>query len=96
MPLEPEKLTRISLLVAISKGLNVLYGTRRGEKWVHRPHSNPLFDGTEPLKYMLKQGVEGLVKVRELRRCLVAVVSRGRKTIRMQSTAEIRKTVITY
>lgn len=64
--LEPEKLTRISLLVAISKGLNVLYGTRRGEKWVHRPHSNPLFDGAEPLKYMLKQGVEGLVKVREL------------------------------
>jgi hypothetical protein len=64
--LEPEKLTRISLLVAISKGLNVLYGSRRGEKWVHRPNSNPLFDGTEPLKYMLKEGVEGLIKVREL------------------------------
>ncbi len=64
--LEPEKLTRISLLVAIAKGLNVLYGTRRGEKWVHRRSSNPLFDGTEPLAYMLKEGVEGLLKVREL------------------------------
>jgi len=66
MTLEPDKLTRISLLVAIAKGLNVLYGSRRGEKWVHRPNSNPLFDGTEPLKYMLKEGVEGLLKVREL------------------------------
>lgn len=64
--LEPDKLTRISLLVAISKGLTVLYGTRRGDKWVHRPNSNPLFDGTEPLKYMLKEGIDGLVKVREL------------------------------
>jgi Protein of unknown function (DUF2384) len=64
--LEPDKLTRISLLAAICKGLTVLYGTRRGDKWVHRPHSNPLFDGATPLKYMLKEGVEGLVKVREL------------------------------
>lgn len=65
VPLSPEKLTRISLLVAISKGLAVLYGTRRGDRWVHRPNSNPLFDGTEPLKYMLKHGVDGLIKVRE-------------------------------
>lgn len=64
--LEPDKLTKISLLVAIFKGLNVLYGSRRGEKWVHRPNSNPLFNGNEPLKYMLKEGVEGLIKVREL------------------------------
>jgi hypothetical protein len=64
--LEPDKLTRISLLVAISKGVNVLYGIRRGERWIYRPNSNPLFDGAAPLKYMLKQGVEGLVKVREL------------------------------
>lgn len=64
--LEPDKLTRISLLVAISKGVNVLYGIRRGERWVYRPNSNPLFDGAEPLKYMLKEGVEGLIKVREL------------------------------
>ena len=32
---------------------------------VHRPNSNPLFEGTEPLKYMLKQGVDGLIKVRQ-------------------------------
>jgi len=64
--LSPEKVTRISILVAIFKGLTVLYGTRRGDRWVHRPNSNPLFEGVEPLKYMLKQGVDGLVKVRQL------------------------------
>ncbi len=64
--LEPDKLARISILVAIWKGLNVLYGSRRGDKWVHRPNSNPLFNRQTPLKYMLKVGVEGLVSVREL------------------------------
>lgn len=64
--LTPEELTKISILVAISKGLTVLYGVKRGDKWVHRPNSNPLFEGAEPLKYMLKEGVDGLVKVRQL------------------------------
>jgi len=64
--LSPENLTRISLLVAISKGLTVLYGTRRGERWIHRPNSKPPFEGSEPLKYILKEGIDGLVKVRQL------------------------------
>lgn len=66
VPLAPDKLATISLLVMIFKGLTVLYGTRRGDRWVHRPNSNPLFEGTAPLKYMLKEGVDGLVKVGQL------------------------------
>lgn len=64
--LEPDKLARISLLVAIWKGLNVLYGSRRGDRWIHRPNSNPLFSRQSPLKYMIQKGVEGLISVREL------------------------------
>lgn len=66
VPLSPDKLATVSLLVAIFKGLTVLYGTRRGDRWVYRPNLNPLFHGTAPLKYMLKEGVDGLVKVRQL------------------------------
>jgi hypothetical protein len=64
--LKADKLTRMSLVVGISNGLKVLYGRSRADKWVHAPNSNPMFNGDIPLKYMLKGGVDALVRVREL------------------------------
>ena len=46
--LSPEKLTRISLLVAISKGLTVLYGTRRGDRWSTARIRIPFSKGPSP------------------------------------------------
>jgi hypothetical protein len=64
--LEQDKLARISLLIGIFKGLNILYSRSQADAWVHMPNSNLMFDREPPLKYMIKGGVEALARVRQL------------------------------
>ena len=64
--LDQDKLTRISLLVGIFKGLNILYSTRLADAWVQRSNTNPLFGGESPLAHMLKGGVPAMIHVRQL------------------------------
>jgi hypothetical protein len=64
--LDQDKLTRISLMIGIFRALNVLYSRKLADSWVNLPNSNPMFEGTAPLDYMLRGGVPALLRVRQL------------------------------
>jgi len=64
--LDQDKLTRISLLLGIFKALNVLYGRKLADSWMNLPNSNPMFEGETPLAYIIKGGVPGLIRLRQL------------------------------
>ena len=64
--LDQDRLTRISLLTGIFKGLNILYRKKLADRWVHLPNTNPMFGGETPLWYMMKGGVPAMLRVRQL------------------------------
>jgi hypothetical protein len=64
--LDQDQLTRISLLVGIFKALNILFSRKLADTWIQLPNSNPMFAGAAPLSYMLKGGVPGMIRVRQL------------------------------
>lgn len=64
--LDTDRLTRISYLVGIFKGLNVLYDEALADAWVRRPNTNPIFAGEAPLAYMMAGGLPALQVVRRL------------------------------
>ena len=62
-----DTLTRLSLVIGIYTGLQVLYPeTRFADSWVKAPNSHPLFGGTPALSLMIEGGIDGLFKVRRL------------------------------
>lgn len=64
--LETDRLTRISYLVGIFKGLNVLYDEALADAWVRLPNGNPIFAGATPLAYMVAGGLPAMQVVRRL------------------------------
>ncbi len=64
--LDQDRLTRISLLLGIFKALRILYSPGLADAWVTRPNANSMFAGEPPLGYMLRSGVPGLMRVRQL------------------------------
>jgi hypothetical protein len=64
--LDQDRLTRISLLVGIFKGLNILYSRKLADAWMQLLNENPMFGGLTPLAYMLKGGMPAMVRVRQL------------------------------
>jgi hypothetical protein len=64
--LDQDKLTRISTLLGIFKALNLLYSRKLADSWIGLPNSNPMFAGDSPLQYMIKGGVPGFLRVRQL------------------------------
>jgi Protein of unknown function (DUF2384) len=64
--LDQDRLTRISLLTGIFKALNILYGKKLADRWVQLPNTNPMFGGDTPLAYMVKGGLPGILRVRQL------------------------------
>lgn len=62
-----DTLTRLSLIVGIYSGLQVLYPEPRfADAWVKAPNSHPLFGGQPALALMIDGGIDGLLKVRRL------------------------------
>jgi Protein of unknown function (DUF2384) len=62
-----DTLTRLSLIVGIYSGLQVLYPEPRfADAWVKAPNSHPLFGGQPALTLMVDGGIDGLLKVRRL------------------------------
>lgn len=59
-------LARISLLIGIFKGLNILYPEDLADAWVTMPNKNRIFGGGTPLSYMLQGGLEAMFTVRRL------------------------------
>jgi hypothetical protein len=62
-----DMLTRVSLVIGIYSGLQVLYPEPAfADAWVRAPNSHPLFGGRPALTLMLDGGIDGLYKVRRL------------------------------
>jgi hypothetical protein len=62
-----DTLTRLSLVIGIYSGLQVLYPEPPfADTWVRMPNSNPLFGGQPALTLMVDGGIDGLLKVRRL------------------------------
>jgi len=64
--LDQDRLTRISILTGIFKGLNILYSKKLADRWVQLPNDNPMFEGAAPLSYMMKGGLPAMLRVRQL------------------------------
>jgi hypothetical protein len=64
--LDADRLTRISYLIGIYKGLRILHGDALADAWVHLPNRNPIFSGQTPLAYMKRGGVPAMQIVRRL------------------------------
>lgn len=62
-----DTLTRISLVLGIYSGLQVLYPEPAfADAWVRTPNSHALFGGRPALALMVDGGIDGLYKVRRL------------------------------
>jgi hypothetical protein len=62
-----DTLTRLSLVIGIYSGLQVLYPEPAfADAWVKTPNSHPLFGGRPALELMIEGGIDGLHKVRRL------------------------------
>jgi hypothetical protein len=64
--LDTDTLTRISYLVGIFKGLNILYSPRLADAWMQRPNTNRIFGGGTPLAYVISGGMPALQTLRRL------------------------------
>lgn len=64
--LDADRLTRISYLIGIYKGLRILHGEALADEWIHLPNRNPIFAGQSPLAYIKRGGVPALQVVRRL------------------------------
>ncbi len=62
-----DTLTRISLVVGIYAGLQILYPEAPfANRWVRMPNTHPLFAGNPALSLMVDGGIDGLYRVRRL------------------------------
>ena len=64
--LDQDRVTRISILTGIFKALNILYSKKLADRWIQLPNDNPMFEGGTPLAYMLRGGLPGMLRVRQL------------------------------
>ena len=64
--LEADRLTRVSLLIGIFKGLHVLHSEPLADRWVQLPNTNRIFGGSTPLEYMMRGGLPAIETVRRL------------------------------
>jgi hypothetical protein len=64
--LDQDRMTRISVLTGIFKALNILYSRKLADRWIQLPNENPIFEGASPLAYMIRGGLPGMLRVRQL------------------------------
>jgi Protein of unknown function (DUF2384) len=62
--LNQDQLTRISALVGIFKGLNLLFVDSFANDWPNTKNTGPLFGGQTPIELMLTGGIPMMLKVR--------------------------------
>lgn len=64
MPLSQRRLTRISLLLGIYKGLNQLYSRPLADQWMWLPNKSQPYRGVQPISFILKGGMAALRSMR--------------------------------
>lgn len=63
--LSQDQLMRVSALVGVFKGLNLLFANREMQDgWVRLPNEGPLFQGKAPIDAMIEGGIPLLYEVR--------------------------------
>lgn len=61
-----DELTRISYVVGIYKNLHLLLPGPLADQWMKRENDNPLFAGSTPLAFAIRNGIPGLQQIRSL------------------------------
>jgi hypothetical protein len=64
--LDQDTLTRISLAIGIYKALNIYFNKPLADRWISLGNRGPMFAGSSPLEYMLRNGLPGMVDVRRM------------------------------
>jgi hypothetical protein len=62
--LSQDRLTRISALVGIFKGLSLLFSQPLSDEWVRLNNKGPLYGGRRPLDTMIEGGILKMLEVR--------------------------------
>lgn len=63
--IEPDTLERISYILGIYKGINMLLPEERANAWMHAPNAAPVFGGVSALERMTKGDISDLAVVRQ-------------------------------
>lgn len=64
--LDQDTLTRISLVIGIYKALNIYFNKPLSDRWITLGNRGPMFAGSSPLEYMIRNGLPGMVDVRRM------------------------------
>src|SRR5882724_6078071 len=64
--LTQDELTRISFLIGIFKGLNILFAPKLADQWMSLANSNPMFHGAPPLASLVEGGLPAMLQLRRL------------------------------
>jgi len=64
--LNQDTLVRISLVIGIYKALQTYFGHPWADRWITAQNRGPMFDGTAPIDYLIRQGQPGMVQVRRM------------------------------
>ena len=62
--LSQDQLTRVSSLVGVFKGLNLLFADDMADRWPKRANSGPLFANRTPIDTMIEGGIPIMIEVR--------------------------------
>lgn len=63
-PFSQDALTRVSALVGVYKGLQILFSDPLADEWVRLPNSEALFGGRSPLDHMIAGGIPAMIETR--------------------------------
>lgn len=66
LALNQDQMTRVSVLVGIFKGLNLLFADKMADEWVRLSNRGPLFDRRTPIEAMIENGIPFMLDVRRL------------------------------
>lgn len=62
--LSQDQLTRISAIVGVYKGLQLLFADDASDRWVRLANDGPLFAGRTPIEAMIAGGIPAMLDVR--------------------------------
>jgi uncharacterized protein (DUF2384 family) len=62
--LTQDQLTRVSALIGVFKGLNLLFADAMADRWPKLPNSGPLFANRTPVNTMIEGGIPVMIEIR--------------------------------
>jgi len=62
--LSQDQLTRVSALIGVFKGLNLLFADSMANRWPRLRNSGPLFENRDPIETMARGGIPVMLEVR--------------------------------